>query len=288
MFKRRIREPITTRWKVLWGCIGIAVLVGCYSYLSYRQHQKNPLDTTLPNLEQFAEGVKLIVTPHENSLLAALGENEKPRTFWTQVQATWLWQDGVATYTRLFKGLFVGCFFSIILGTLMGCYEWLASLLIPPLSYLAKVPGTAMLAVFFVMVGTGESMFLVMISFGILPTLTQSIYLAAKDDLHVEEINKAYTLGASNLELIWNIVFQKILPKVIDNTRLQIGPAMVFLIAAEMLVGQVGIGFQIRMQQRLLHMNVVYIYLILLGVTGLMMDRAMISLRNRLCPWFGK
>ena len=127
-----------------------------------------------------------------------------------------------------------------------------------------------------------------MISFGILPTLTQSIYLAAKDDLHVEEINKAYTLGASNLELIWNIVFQKILPKVIDNTLLQIGPAMVFLIAAEMLVGQVGIGFQIRMQQRLLHMNVVYTYLILLGVTGLMMDRAMISLRNRLCPWFGK
>jgi NitT/TauT family transport system permease protein len=287
MFNRRIREPITTRWKIFWGCIGIAFLVGGYSYLSYRQHLKNPRDTTLPNLGQLAEGVKLIVTPHENSLRAALGGAEEPHTFWSQVKKTWLWQDAVTTYSRLFKGLIAGCVVSVILGTLMGCFEWIAALLVPPLSFLAKVPGTAMLAVFFVMVGTGEWMFLVMIGFGLLPTLTQAIYLAARDDIHSEEIDKAYTLGGSNLELIWNIVFPKILPKVIDNVRLQIGPAMVYLIAAEMLVGQVGMGFQIRMQQRLLHMNVVYLYLILLGTTGLLMDRSMISLRNRLCPWFG-
>jgi len=287
MFNRRIREPISTPWQIFWGGLGIAFLVGWYSYLSYRQHQKNPLDTTLPNLHQLAEGVKMIVTPRENNLHTALGGEESPHTFWTQLQKTWLWQDGVATYTRLFKGLAAGCFASVVLGTLMGCYTWLASLLIPPLSFLAKVPGTAMLAVFFVMLGTGEWMFLVMIGFGLLPTLTQAIYLAAKGDLHPEEINKAYTLGASNLEVIWNIVFQKILPKVLDNIRLQIGPAMVYLIAAEMLVGQVGIGFQIRMQQRLLHMNVVYIYLFLLGVTGLIVDRALISFRSRLCPWAG-
>jgi ABC-type nitrate/sulfonate/bicarbonate transport system permease component len=288
MFNRRIRESITTRWKILWGFIGIAFLIGCYSYLSHQQHLKNPLDTTLPNFTQLAEGVKLITTPRNNNLRTALGGVEQPRTFWSQVQKTWLWQDGIATYSRLFKGFFAGCFLSVILGTLMGCYKWLAALFCPTLSYLAKVPGTAMLAVFFVMVGTGEWMFLVMIVFGLLPTLTQAIYLAAKSDLRTEEINKAYTLGASNLEVIWNIVFPKILPKVIDNIRIQIGPSMVYLIAAEMLVGQVGIGFQIRMQQRLLHMNVVYIYLILLGITGLLMDRTLVSLRNRHCPWFGK
>jgi len=94
MFNQRIREPIAARWKALWGLIGIAVLVGCYSYLSYRQHLKNPLDTTLPNFSQLAEGVKLIVTPRANSLRAALGGAEKPHTFWNQVQTTWLWQDG--------------------------------------------------------------------------------------------------------------------------------------------------------------------------------------------------
>ena len=129
-------------------------------------------------------------------------------------------------------------------------------------------------------------MFVAMIGFGILPTLTQGIYLSARDDIHEEEVDKAYTLGACNLELILDVVFPQILPKILDAVRLQIGPAMVFLIAAEMLVGQVGLGYQIRMQQRLLHMNIVYNYLLILGVTGLLMDRGMIFLREKLCPWY--
>ena len=40
---------------------------------------------------------------------------------------------------------------------------------------------------------------------------------------------------------------------------------MVFLIAAEYVVGDVGIGYRIRIQSRILNMNVVYIYLIILG-----------------------
>jgi NitT/TauT family transport system permease protein len=170
----------------------------------------------------------------------------------------------------------------------MGCYESFAALLLPALSFLSKVPGTAMLAVFFVMVGTGEEMFTAMIGFGILPTLTQAVYLSACDDLHEEEINKAYTLGASSIEVIWNVVWKQILPKVIDSIRLQIGPAMVYLIAAEMLVGQVGMGYQIRMQQRLLNMAVVYDYIVFLGLTGLLIDRGMNYTRQKLCPWYDK
>jgi len=78
------------------------------------------------------------------------------------------------------------------------------------------------------------------------------------------------------------------LPKILDNIRLQLGPAMVFLIAAEMLVGQVGMGYQVRMQQRLLHMNVVYDYLFILGATGLLMDKGMLSFRQWWCPWFDR
>jgi NitT/TauT family transport system permease protein len=284
----RVKQPISDVWKISLGIIGIAVLIVGYSWISYRQHLRNPDDTTLPNFGQMVEGIKLATTPEENPLTAAFGLKEESQDWWSRLNRTWLAQDTWATYKRLFLGLMWGCSISIVLGTLLGCYPWLAAKCIPVLSFLAKVPGTAMLAVFFVIVGTGESMFITMIGFGVLPTLTQAIYLAARDDLHEEEINKAYTLGASNLEVIWNVVFQKILPKVLDNVQLQIGPAMVYLIAAEMLVGEVGMGFRIRSQQRLQHMNVVYDYLILLGITGLLMDRGMVLLRQWLCPWFQK
>ena len=49
-----------------------------------------------------------------------------------------------------------------------------------------------------------------------------------------ELIDKSYTLGASNLEVVWCVIVRFILPKLLDAIRLQIGPAMVYLIAAEM------------------------------------------------------
>ena len=289
----RIKQPIKQRWKIILGVIGVFILLVIYSHLSYRQHVKNPTDTTMPNFSQLMDGIKMVTTPRENALQAAFGVVEEPSSnpivrFWTQSWKTMIVQDAWATYSRLVKGLVWGCVLSMILGTLMGCFDGLASFLLPTLSFLSKVPGTAMLAVFFVLAGTGETMFIAMIGFGILPTLTQSIYLSARDDLHHEEIDKAYTLGASNIEVIWEVVFPQILPKILDNIRLQLGPAMVFLIAAEMLVGQVGMGYQVRMQQRLLHMNVVYDYLFILGATGLLMDKGMLSFRQWWCPWFDR
>ena len=286
----RIKQPISKKSKIILGISGISILIVGYGALSYRQHLKNPDDTTLPTLSQLSHGFIRTITPPEEKnndiLREAFGSKKSEKSVWSKVTSTWLFQDVTATYGRLIRGLLWGCIISIVLGTLMGCYEWLGSFLIPPLALLAKTPGTAMLAVFFVIVGTGEPMFVTMIGFGILPTLTQTIYLAAKEDLHTEQIDKAYTLGANNMELICNVVFPQILPKIIDNVRLQIGPAMVFLIAAEMLVGDVGMGYQIRMQQRLVQMNIVYDYLLILGVTGLLMDQGIIHLRKFLCPWF--
>jgi NitT/TauT family transport system permease protein len=282
----RIQQPISNVWKWVLGIAGIACLCLVYESLSNAQHKRNPADTTIPNLTQLANGFVQVCTPKNNDLKAAFGIEDDSETIFDKIGNTRIYEDSVATYGRLFKGLVWGCMLSFVAGIIMGCYEWVAALLLPPLAFLAKVPGTAMLAVFFVMVGTGESMFTAMIGFGVLPTLTQSIYLAAKNEVHEEEINKAYTLGASNFEVIWNVVVRQTMPNVLESVRLQIGPAMVYLIAAEMLVGQVGMGYQIRMQQRLLNMAVVYDYIILLGASGLLMDRMMMALRQRLCPWY--
>jgi NitT/TauT family transport system permease protein len=176
---------------------------------------------------------------------------------------------------------------SVLIGLAMGCYEPIEAILVPPLSFLAKIPPTAMLAVFFVLVGTTYRMYISMIVFGTLPTLAQSIYQAAKKDVPDELVDKAYTLGASQFELIWNVVYQQILPRLIDAVRLQVGPAMVLLIAAEYAVASVGIGYRLRLFYNRTDMTVVFVYLILLGVAGLIIDYLLIWLRRRLCPWFG-
>jgi NitT/TauT family transport system permease protein len=253
---------------LLLGLLSIVVLLVGYDWLSRRQHRVNPEDTTIPSWSQLREGVKTSFGEHPRS-----GER-------------WVVVDAKATATRLFLGLFLGILGATVLGLCMGCIEAVEAFFIPPLSLLAKVPPTAALAVFFVLVGTDTKMYATMIAFGVLPVLAQSVYLAVKEV--PEELKyKAYTLGASHIEVLWDVIVRHIFPKVLDAIRLQIGPAMVYLIAAEMVVGDVGFGYRIRLQARLLNMNVVYPYLVLLAVAGFALDWILRVIQRVTCPWYG-
>ena len=116
--------------------------------------------------------------------------------------------------------------------------------------------------------------------------MTQAIYQSVRDNVTDEAINKAYTLGASESEVIYEVIWKQILPNVIDCIRAQIGPAMIFLIAAEMVVSDAGLGYQIRMQSRVLNMNIVFVYLFVLGMIGVVAEYSLLWLRHRMCPWF--
>ena len=167
----------------------------------------------------------------------------------------------------------------------MGCIAPVEAFFQPPLSLLAKVPPTAALAVYMVFFGTGMEMYVAMISLGILPPIAVSIYLSIKD-IPSEMLDKAYTLGASSFEVAVEVVFKQVLPKFIDTVRLCIGPAIVFLIAAEMLVADVGFGYRIRLQFKMTNMNVVYPYLALLAGFGFLLDYGFRMLQAKLCPWY--
>ncbi len=200
-----------------------------------------------------------------------------------------LLEDFLATYGRLFVGLFCGIALSLVVGMAMGCFTPVEAFFLPPLSIFAKIPPTAMLAVYLVIFGIGMEMFVAMVALGIFPTLAQSIYQAAKKDVTDHAVYKAYTLGASQLEVIWNVVLQQILPRIIENIRLQVGPAMVFLIAAEWAMADVGFGYQLRLQSRQTNMNVVYIYLAILGISGFLLDGCIVTAAATLfAPWFGE
>jgi len=262
-----IRKPIKKKWSTALGVLSVLILLCGYTYLSHRQHAANPDDTTIPSWKQLWQGVKKAV---------ALDEYTRER---------WIVEDAKATLARLFIGLFFGIAGALVLGVIMGCVKAVEAFLVPPLSLLAKIPPTAALAVFFVMVGTGTNMYVMMIAFGVLPTLAQAVYLSVKD-VPEELLNKAYTLGASNCEVIWNIIVRFILPRLIDAIRLQIGPAMVYLIAAEMVCGDVGFGYRIRLQSRLLNMSVVYPYLGALAAFGFAVDYGLRFLQKKVCPWY--
>jgi NitT/TauT family transport system permease protein len=267
MIRREI--PRWLFWSLSIG--GIVVLLTAYGLVSARQTRINELQTTIPSFQKLGHGLQQIFLPQGQP------ENPKPAMFWVDIRAT-LWRLGL--------GMGTGVLCSIIVGVLMGAYRWIEAPLSPVFMFLSKIPPTAMMPIYFAVVGTDQKMFTAMVALGIFFSMTQSIYQAVRQDVTDEAINKAYTLGASEFEIIYEVIWKQILPKIIDSVRLQIGPAMVFLLAAEMVVGNAGLGYQIRMQSRILNMSVVYVYLAILASIGLIAEWSLATLRKKLCPWF--
>jgi len=262
-----IRKPISRTAEVFYMAISIVAIVGAYSFMSYRQHLTNELDTTIPNLRQFIVGwEKLIGADSAGNY--------------------WLIKDSMATGQRLFLGLLAGVITSFFIGVGMGVHPPIEFLFKIPISILGKIPATAMLAVYFVLFGTETKMYVAMIAGGITPGLTMAIYRATRTDVTDHAIYKAYTLGASSYEVIWEVVVKQILPRIIDSVSLCVGPALVFLIAAEWNTADVGFGYRLRIQSRLLNMNVVYTYLMVLGCFGFFVEWGFNLLRQKWCPWF--
>lgn len=262
-----IRQPISTRYSVTLMALSLVCVFGGYTYLSYAQHLVNPTDTTMPSWAQLADGVRTIVTPN-----ARTGER-------------WLLVDSGATFGRLFLGMAIGVLGSFIVGVFMGCDARAEAFFRLPISGFGQIPAVAAMAVFFVIAGLGLKMYVAMIVFGILPSLTLAVYLSVKD-VPEELVYKAYTLGASNMEVVWDVIVKIITPKFIDVVKIAMGAAVVALIAAEYQVGDVGFGYRIRLQGRLQNMNVVYPYLTVLMGFGYVMAYLFKVLQRRACEWF--
>lgn len=267
-----IRSSIDDRTRTGLGFASFVLLALLYTGLSQWKYSQNPKQTTVPGWSQLYQGVTKTLAPDD----------------FDYDGQCWLWVDSKASFARLATGLGLAVLLGVLIGVAMGCYTLIEAFLLPPLAFLSKIPPTAMLAVFFALVGTNFKFFVAMMFFGVFPSLAQSVYQAVKNDVPDELIYKASTLGASQPEIIWNVIYRQVLPRTLDAIRLQIGPAMVYLIAAEWGNTDVGFGYRLRFQSRLLQMNVVYVYLLYLGCVGLAADYVLTWIRRRLCPWFGE
>ena len=318
-----VRQPISSTTRFALGVVSILLLVAGYTYLSHAKAEakRDAAAEQIPRIQSELEAAKEQQTHKPDSTLQGrivqlerqikklqqdrVSAVDRTMPTWSSLfhdglvrvlspqglnkDEYWLWEDSYATAFRLVCGLVTGVLLSIVIGILMGSFSACEAFFVAPLSFLAKIPPTAMLPVFFVLSSSiSLKMYVTIIAFGTVPTLAQAIYQSAKKDVPENLVYKAYTLGASNAELVWNVIFKQVMPRLIDAVRLQIGPVMVLLVAAEWVVASEGFGYRLRLFYQRVDMSVIYLYLIILGAAGYTFDYLLILLRRKVCPWFGE
>jgi NitT/TauT family transport system permease protein len=266
-FRSIIGSPLAPATRILLGVLGVVLALAAYEYYVYHHEHT---------------GGNLRFSPGLGQLWTALGEltDVDPRT-----QSVPFWTDTRASLWILAEGLGLGIAISTALGVAMGVLSTAHAMFSPVVTAIAKIPPTAMIALFMVVFGvTGDAFKVALIAFGISPTLALGIALAARA-VPKNTIVKAYSLGASTAGVVTRAILPQIVPQAIEMIRLAVGPAWIYLIAAEYINASQGIGHGIVLSQRMVRIDHILVYVIWLAILGTAIDFAFHLVSRLIAPW---
>ncbi len=105
--------------------------------------------------------------------------------------------------------------------------------------------------------------------------------MSVPDDL----INAGYTLGTSTSQTIFKIIIPSMLPRLMETLRMMIGWAWTYLVSAELVAANSGLGYTILKSQRFLKTDAIFAGIVLIGLLGLVTDRIFALINKKLFPW---
>jgi NitT/TauT family transport system permease protein len=195
-----------------------------------------------------------------------------------------LWSDTGASLSRLLIALGLSTLIALVTGMVVGMLPYVRALLAPFIATISMVPPLALLPILFIVLGLGETAKITLIVIGVAPAMIRDLALRVME-LPREQITKAETLGASSWQIALRVVLPQILPRLITCLRLQLGPAWLFLIAAEAISADSGLGYRIFLVRRYLSMDVIFPYVAWITLLAVITNFALDRLRIAVFPW---
>lgn len=244
-----------------------ALLIAAYLAGSAARLAENPTDKLLPRLASFADAINRLAFQPDSRTGQYL-----------------LWSDTLDSLMRLFAGLGISTIAALLVGMLIGMLPYLRALLAPFVATISMVPPLALLPILFIVMGLGESSKITLIVIGVAPTMIRDLALKALE-LPREQIVKAETLGGSSWQIALRVVLPQILPRLITCLRLQLGPAWLFLIAAEAISSDSGLGYRIFLVRRYLSMDIIFPYVVWITLLAVLTNFLLDRLRMAVFPW---
>jgi NitT/TauT family transport system permease protein len=189
-------------------------------------------------------------------------------------------QDTAASVRRLAIGLGSATLVGLTFGIAIGLIPYARSTLASFFAVLSMIPPMAVLPILFIVFGLDELSKVVLIILGVAPYLVRDLAMRVQE-LPREQLIKAQTLGASTWQIVVRVVLPQVMPRLIDGVRLSLGPAWLFLIAAEAIAATEGLGYRIFLVRRYLSMDIILPYVAWITLLAFLMD----LLLRRIVRW---
>ncbi len=250
------------------GLLPFIVLLLIYLWASDARLAINPTDKLMPSFASFGEAIQRIALQPS----ARSGEY----LFWT---------DTAASLQRLFIGVLISALLGLIIGVLNGSIPLARAHLSPISTVVSLIPPMAVLPILFIIFGLGEVSKVMLIVIGITPFILRDLQSKALE-LPLEQTIKAQTLGANSWQVIIRVILPQVMPRLLEAVRLSLGAAWLFLIAAEAIAAQEGLGYRIFLVRRYLSMDIILPYVAWITLLAFTTDWSLRRISMFFFPWF--
>ena len=273
------RSKLALRWKSIWRLRSqipwqISLLLTCFSFLLvllwYIWKSESAVgnvsqSTFFPTVSEILDGAVTIFTDEDKKV----------------------WTDIGTSAMRVFSGFLLAAVIAIPLGIYMGSYRIWEAFMQPIFEFIRYFPVPALIPLLVAIYGVDEESKIILIFLG---TFFQLILMVADEVRRVSEelVKVAYTMGANSIEVLFKILLPSALPGIFDALRLCHGWAWTYVVVAEMIATNEGLGIRIMKFARFVQMPKVMTYLLILGMLGLILDLLFRYINQKLFHWSKK
>ena len=195
-----------------------------------------------------------------------------------------LMDDASISIYRVTAAFVLSAIFAVPLSLLIGTFKPVQAFFEPLVEFARYLPAVAFVPLILLWVGIGENAKISVIFIG---TFFQMVLLLADDFRAVpqSQIEAAQTMGATRGEILRLVIMKSALPAIVDSLRITLGWAWTYLVVAELVAANSGIGYQILKAQRFLQTETIFAGIIIIGILGLIMDQMFRVFHKRAFYW---
>ncbi|MDY7093368.1 MAG: ABC transporter permease [Acidobacteriota bacterium] len=188
------------------------------------------------------------------------------------------------TLARALLGFLIALLISVPAGLAMGFHRFLFKLINPLVEFLRPMPPIAIVPVAILFLGIFDKMKVAVVTFAcVWPILVNTC--SGVRNIEQEILDAASLLSLPYLKLMRSVVLMASLPFIVSGAKIALSISVIVSVAAEMIVGNKGIGFYILDAERSFRFVEMYAGLLVLAAFGLALNVLFSSSIEKLMPW---
>ena len=198
-----------------------------------------------------------------------------------------LWQHFLASVLRVAAAFWLAFLTAVPVGIAMGMSRVARGIFDPPIEFYRPLPPLAYLPLIIIWFGIDELPKVLLIYLACFAPLALAARSGMKSATQ-EQINAAYSMGASYSQVVRHIVLPAAMPEILVGMRIAIGFGWTTLVAAEMVAANVGLGQMVLNASNFLRTDIVIMGIIVIGIVAYLFDLFMRWVELKFVPWKGR